>query len=182
MKSKKSRETVFSLQTLQSGFPLTFQEPDQLLVHKYRFYRRDLKTKTARCGGSLEMWRLTWRCGGSLVEMWWLIGIRARLLRQRSRVWIRHLPQWSWGAAGSLCYTVKTQGTGETSIWGRKSIQKKDCHRLRVCREAQGFQKTQSLTIMSYCRYTFSNSFLPETVISPQKTDPLRKTCRQLSF
>ena len=42
-------------------------------------------------------------------KMWWLTG-SARLLRQRrSRVRIRHRPQWSWCAAGSLCNIVKSQ-------------------------------------------------------------------------
>ena len=36
--------------------------------------------------------------------------IGTMLLGQRSRVRIRHHPQWSWGAAGSLCNTVKSQG------------------------------------------------------------------------
>ena len=35
-----------------------------------------------------------WRCCGSL--------------GQKSWVWIRHLPPWPWGAAGSLCNTVKS--------------------------------------------------------------------------
>ena len=41
-----------------------------------------------------------------VVEMWWLIWWCARLFR------IRHLPQWSWGAARSLCNTVKSQSRG----------------------------------------------------------------------
>ena len=47
-----------------------------------------------------EKWWLTVRCGGSLV------------VRQTSggeiQVQIRHLSQWSWGDAGSLCNTVKS--------------------------------------------------------------------------
>ena len=31
---------------------------------------------------------------------------------QKFRVRIRNLSQWSWGAAGSLCNTVKSQGRG----------------------------------------------------------------------
>ena len=56
-------------------------------------------------GGSLEIWRLIgdmeahWRCGGSLVAH--------QTSGQRSRVRIHLLPQWSWWAAGSLCYNVE---------------------------------------------------------------------------
>ena len=62
-----------------------------------------LCNKSAQCSsGNIHI------CGGALDDMWWLLG-------QRSRVQIWHLPQWSWGAAGSLCNTVKsnlrTEGT-----------------------------------------------------------------------
>ena len=38
-----------------------------------------------------------------LIEILWLI----RLLAQRFRVRFRHLPLWSWSAAGSLCNTAE---------------------------------------------------------------------------
>ena len=44
---------------------------------------------------------------------------------QRSRVRIRHLPQWSWCAAGSLCNTVKSQGRGGNLRLRPKKIYKK---------------------------------------------------------
>ena len=45
---------------------------------------------------------------------------RTRLLRQRSRVRIQHLPQWSWWAAGSLWNKVEIHRVKrETYPWGK---------------------------------------------------------------
>ena len=51
-----------------------------------------------------------WPWSKTKIEMWWLIGSARPRRGQRSRVRIRYLPQWSWGAAGSLCNTVRSQG------------------------------------------------------------------------
>ena len=53
-----------------------------------------------------------WRCDGLvMLEMWWLsdVGdVKAQTMcnRLESRVQIWHLPQWFWGATGSLWNTV----------------------------------------------------------------------------
>ena len=57
-----------------------------------------------------------------VVAHWW----RTRLLRQRSWVRIRHLPQWSWCAAGSLWNNVeKSQGRDGNLPLRQKKIFKK---------------------------------------------------------
>ena len=59
------------------------------------------------------------------MEIWWLIGIL--LGQQRSQVRIRHLPQWSWCAAGSLCNNVENLSVyveRKTYPWGKKIMNK----------------------------------------------------------
>ena len=86
--------------------------------------------------------------------MWWLIGSAPE-----SRVRIRHLPQWSWWAAGSLCYCKNLRVEGGTSTWGQKKIYtffltiKTNCH-LKKC------LNQPSLWIVNYLNLTSFASIL----------------------
>ena len=86
---------------------------------------------------------------------------RTRLLGQRSRVRIRHLPQWSWCAAGSLCNNVKLRLERVAYTWGKKKF---------------SFLNSLCLTATAYlgvlCFLWLLAIF--DTVISPPKKDFLK--------
>ena len=98
-------------------------------------------------------------------EMWWLIGSVPNLMGQRSRVQIRHLLQWSWGAAGSLWNTVKIsgyRGGGEPPPKIKQNKQTKFlCFfgiRINVYNCLQDFKKIMNLFI--FLRYRLKMVFL----------------------
>ena len=76
--------------------------------------------------------------GGSITQIWSILTIFIHkypplqdIRTSGFRVWIRHLPQWSWCAAQSWWNTARKtlKVEGETSTWGQKNRKKKTSSR-----------------------------------------------------
>ena len=72
--------------------------------------------------------------GGSITQIWSILTIFIHkypplqdIKTSGFRVWIRHLPEWSWCAAQSWWNTARKtlKVEGETSTWGQKNRKKK---------------------------------------------------------
>ena len=89
-----------------------------------------IQSVSIRCGGSIgDVVAQLRRCGGS-------IGSAPDF---RSRVRIRCHPQWSWGTAGLLCNTVKSQGRGGNLLLVQKKYIKKYINKMKWKKKRERF-------------------------------------------